>query len=238
MNTLDLIDFRHGRWQDVIGDTKADHLILDAPYSDRTHAGGELYPPDRERCRPINDFYAPWGQAEVSEVCEWAVANVRQWVVSMTDHFLFPVWQEELEKRGYYVFAPVVLVEMNRSVRITGDGPSTWSTEIVVARPRTAKAMRWRALPGAYVTTRSADKMPGGKPLSVMQDIVRDYSNRGDTIVDLTAGNATTLIAAASMGRKSVGCELDFQTWSNGMSRLTDRLHSPLFDTPTQHSLL
>lgn len=84
---------------------------------------------------------------------------------------------------------------------------------------------------------RSADKMSGGKPLTAMRQIVRDYSDSGETIVDLCAGNATTLLAAALQGRKALGCEVNPQTWGVGRERLRDRLSVPLFDNFVQHTL-
>lgn len=230
---LDLIDYRQGRWQDVLADVEADHLIIDAPYSARTHKGG--YKGDKNGTghrKSVGEFYASWGREEVAEVCAWAKDHVRQWVVSMTDHVLFPIWEEELAARGYLVFAPVVLVETGRCVRLFGDGPASWATMIVVARPRTKEAADWRALAGAYVVPRTVDKMMGGKPLQAMRQIVCDYSDKGDTIVDLCAGNATTLIAAAIEGRRAIGAEVDPETWAKGNKRLQDRLYSPLFDGP------
>jgi site-specific DNA-methyltransferase (adenine-specific) len=239
MGLLDLIDYRQGRWQDVLADVEADHLIIDAPYSARTHRGGELSSVVGRGNGAVDKFYACWGRDEVAEVCEWAKDHISQWVVSMTDHVLFPIWEAELTARGYYVFAPVVLVETGRNVRLRGDGPASWATMIVVARPRTREAADWRALNGAYVVPRSSDKMMGGKPLDAMRAIVRDYSDKGDTIVDLCAGNATTLIAAAVEGRRCIGAEVDPATYEKGKARLQGRLYWPLFDGPrTQQSLL
>lgn len=238
MALLDLVDYRQGRWQDALAGVEADHLIVDAPYSERTHKGGKFTGSKGQHRDSVDTSYTAWGRAEVCEVCEWAKDHIRHWVVSMTDHVLFPIWEEELTARGYLVFAPVVLVETGRSVRLTGDGPSSWATLIVVARPRTKEAADWRALAGAYVVPRTADKMVGGKPLTAMRQIVCDYSDKGDTIVDLCAGNATTLIAAAIEGRRAIGAEVDPATWAKGNQRLRDRLYMPLFDGPhTQQDL-
>ena len=101
---------------------------------------------------------------------------------------------------------------------------------LVVARPRTREAAKWRALPGAYVSHKTNDKMQRGKPLDVMRQIVRDYSNEGDSVVDLCAGYGTTLLAAAIEGRTAIGAEMDPETHAKATRRLYDHLHMPLFD--------
>lgn len=238
MGAIHNVRLKLGRWQDTMADEQVDHLIIDAPYSARVHASSyEVKGVEGQDRDGIS--YAHWGSEEVAEVCEWAKGHVRHWVVSMTDHVLFPIWEAELQKRGYLVFAPVILVETGRNVRLAGDGPACWATMLVVARPRGAEFAKWRALPGAYVVPKSADKMQGGKPLDAMRQIVRDYSERGDTIADLCAGWGTTLLAAAAEGRRAVGSEVDPATYQKTIKRLNDRLHNPLFDgPPLQASLL
>ncbi|NDB19170.1 MAG: hypothetical protein EB027_07935 [Actinobacteria bacterium] len=221
-----------GRWQDTMADEYVDHLIVDAPYSERVHSSEYIQSGDKRDHSRKKIAYAHWGREEVADVCDWAKEHVRHWVVSMTDHVLFPIWEAELQKRGYLVFAPVILVETNRTVRLAGDGPACWATMLVVARPRGAEYAKWRSLPGAYVVHKTGDKMQGGKPLDAMRQIVRDYSERGDTIADLCAGYGTTLLAAAAEGRKAVGAEVDLATYQRTIKRLNDRLHNPLFDGP------
>ena len=43
------------------------------------------------------------------------------------------------------------------------------------------------------------------KPLALMQALVRDFTDEGETILDPFAGSGTTLYAAARLGRKSIG---------------------------------
>lgn len=50
---------------------------------------------------------------------------------------------------------------------------------------------------------------PTAKPLPMVQDMIRKFSNRGDTVLDPFAGSGTTLRAAVNEGRKAIGIELD-----------------------------
>ena len=59
-----------------------------------------------------------------------------------------------------------------------------------------------------------------------MQAIVRDYSRPGDLICDPCAGGATTLIAAATEGRRAVGAEMDPKTYALAQARIA-KGHTP-----------
>jgi DNA modification methylase len=64
----------------------------------------------------------------------------------------------------------------------------------------------------------------GGKPLSIMLEIVRDYSRAGDTVCDPTSGGATTLIAAHTLGRRAIGAEMDPVTAAKAQARIDRHL--------------
>ena len=230
LDRLAMTDLRLGRYQDVLADVQADHAIFDAPYSAITHSNfnavTDAARTDKANRNPIN--YAAWGQPEIADAVAWCKEHVRGWVCSMTDFQLSRPWYDALEAAGYYVFAPVAIVESGRSIRLVGDGPANWTIFMVVARPKTAAAKAWRALPGSYMVPTHRDKIPGGKTVRCMREIIRDYSNPGDTIVDICAGGGTTLLAAAIEQRKSIGAEMDPATFAAAQARLRERLSAPL----------
>jgi DNA modification methylase len=61
---------------------------------------------------------------------------------------------------------------------------------------------------------------PYQKPLSLMERLVRVYTNPGDVIFDPFAGSGTTLIAARNCGREAVGCENDHETYLKALRRM------------------
>lgn len=162
----------------VMGQRRADAVITDAPYSDKTHQGhknGKLTadraaafaaahsvgptPESRYSARKSEagesgrrDIdYPSWSAVEIEKFCDvWSLHN-SGWYVSITDDVLAPNWSRAFESRGLYRFSPLALVETGSRVRMTGDGPSNWSCWIVVARPKSAMYSKWGALPGAYV---------------------------------------------------------------------------------------
>jgi site-specific DNA-methyltransferase (adenine-specific) len=50
---------------------------------------------------------------------------------------------------------------------------------------------------------------PTQKPVALMEDLVRTYTNEGETVLDFTMGSGTTGVAAKNLGRKFIGIELD-----------------------------
>lgn len=220
------IDLRLGRWQDALSDVeRVDALIVDAPYSERTHSGHDdgTAAANRAEVGRVNSTtgqvergwqraavpYVRWTDVDVRSFVESWSGRVSGWFVSVTDHILSVAWADALSMAGRYVFAPLPLVETGSRVRLSGDGPSSWTCWVVVARPANRAFQHWGTLPGAYVGPAEKKPVVGGKPLGLMRAIVRDYSRPGDLIVDPCAGGGTTLLAAAMEGRRAVGAEMD-----------------------------
>lgn len=239
-----LIDLRCGRYQDVLRDIEyIDHLITDPPFSGRTHSGQRHGRKDARYCNPNSrpilsargHQYTQWSDAEINELVESWAPRTRGWICIFASHDLVHTYECALERVGRYVFAPVPCVLMHSNVRLAGDGPSSWSSYLVVARPRLRKGIkRWGTLPGAYVgkpfdvgenmLDRSKRICTGSKPLWLMRAIVRDYSRAGDFVCDPCAGGATTLIAAHFEGRRSVGSEAMQSVWRKAERRIENRL--------------
>lgn len=223
-------DLRLGRWQDVLADVTCDALICDPPYSARVHTGANELARGSDRVdeewdrRALN--YNAWTPDDVRAfVASWA-PRTRGWFVAFTSHDLCPVYAEALEAAGRYVFAPLPWFSPGSRVRLSGDGPSSWTCWIMVARPRHAPYAKWGTLPGGYQTPPEACEVVGGKPLGLMQAIVRDYSRPGDLVCDPFIGSGTTAVAALSEGRRFVGSEQKPEHYEIARRRL-DRGYTP-----------
>lgn len=222
----------HADWRALLGVVRdrggCDALIVDAPYSERTHSGHDggtetantvarrLQSGGRSEFkgfraskltrRALN--YDAWAPEDVVEFVGAWTPITRGWLVTITDHVLAPVWASALECAGRYVFAPLAFVAPGSRIRMTGDGPAQWSTHLVVARPRERAYASWGALPGAYVLPPGHGErltVVGGKPLWLMERLAEDYSRPGDLIVDPCCGAGTTLVAAQRTNRRAIG---------------------------------
>lgn len=201
----------HGDAWDVLSSLgSVDALITDPPFSERTHRGHDV------GAREGNDGanrqrlgYGHWTPDDVSRFARRAADICLGWIVAMTDHTLAPHYCRELEAAGRYVFAPLPYFAPGSTVRLSGDGPCSWTTWLIVSR--TSAQMRWGTLPGGYVAGKNwlGSERMGGKPLPLMNCIVGDYSRKGDTVLDPFMGSGTTLVAAKNLGRCAIGIEIE-----------------------------
>ena len=114
-----------------------DAVITDPPYSERCHSGHDSTAKDARdgatraalgyKALTLEDV--AWFAAQYDRVCVG-------WVVWMTDSDLALHVRNALEKLGRTAFAPLPFYQPGRSVRLSGDGPISWTDWIVVARTK------------------------------------------------------------------------------------------------------
>lgn len=191
---------RAGSWQTVLKSTECDSLITDPPYSARVHNG-------QSAVRKALG-YDMWTKDDVKAFVDAWAERTRNWMVCFTSHDLIGTYTKAYEAAGRYAFAPVLVVQ--KVPRFSGDGPSNWARYLMVSRPKTKEAMRWRALPGLYVAgLERGAPIRGAKPVSLMKALVRDYSDSNDLICDPCSGFGSTRLAALELERRFVGAEFD-----------------------------
>lgn len=217
------LDLRLGDWQTALAGVNCGVLIVDPPYSARTHAASTTRN-DGVDADGLTPTYDGWTPDDVHAfVSEWS-PRTDGWMVALTDSELIPIWKDAYRAAGRYAFAPVPCVTIGGSVRVSGDGPSSWAVYAMVARPATQAFVKWGTLPGAYVGEREQGAKSGrGKPSWLMDALVRDYSRAGDLICDPMAGYGSTLFAALRAGRRAVGSERDAEAHTEAMRRARGR---------------
>jgi len=230
-----MIDLRLGRWQDVLADvTTCDAVICDPPYSARTHEGQRTTDkPTKSKHHRARIAYSSFSVADVCAfVGSWA-PRCAGWFVAFTSHDLAPSYAEAMAAAGQYVFAPLPWLNEGGPIRLSGDGPSSWTCWIVVSRPKTRAMQKWGTLPGGYHNDSRADTagnaatgILGCKPLGLMRAIIRDYSRPGDLVVDPFCGSGTTALAAAMEGRRCITSEEKPEHYAIARKRL-DRGYQP-----------
>jgi DNA modification methylase len=100
--------------------------------------------------------------------------------------------------------------------QFTGDRPAVGFEAIVLAHPKGRKKWNGGGKAGVY-SHPVVQNCPGSKgvrvhatqkPLGLMLDLVTDFTNPGDLVLDSHMGSGTTGIAALRLGRGFMGCEM------------------------------
>lgn len=216
-----MIDLQHCDWRAL--DAMPDALICDPPYGPRTHKGHDAGGPQikgvtgQATRRAIT--YAPWTVDDVRAFVTYWSPRTRGWMACFCSHDLIEAYEEAFKACGRYAFAPVSVIQ--KRPRLLGDGPASWTLYLMTSRPASRAWQQWRCLPGKYdAKLERGAPIVGAKPVALMREIVRDYSNAGDLVCDPCAGWGSTLIAATELGRKAVGAEIDGETFAACAARI------------------
>lgn len=223
-------------WRDAALPT-VDMVCEDPPYGERTHAGqrherttghrGSKDKPQTHRALVSDvglqyDHLTPEG---VTELIAGAHEVCRGWVLDMTSHDLIRAYESAAAAVDRYCFAPIPIVTPGMNVRLAGDGPSNWTVYLIVTR--TAAKKCWSTKPGAYVVSKDyaagrveGHAVAGGKPVGLMEAILRDYTEPGDLVLDRFAGGGTTGVACIRNGRRFVGYERKPEHFEIALKRL------------------
>lgn len=236
---MSLIDLRFGRWQDVLADVeRADSLLTDPPYSPRT-ADGYRSHGMVAKGRTIGIAYGSITEADAHELALSWSERIERWALIFGDH-ISQRWHEDSWKScGWFTFHPIPYIREGAPPRFRGDGPasqSDWAQicgredvvadeadRISVARRKGLKPDGSR--PGWYrgTTVRAGHGylgITGQKDLATMRRIVRDYSRKGDLVIDPFCGSATTAIACAIEGRRCITAECDEHNYEIARKRI------------------
>ena len=63
---------------------------------------------------------------------------------------------------------------------------------------------------------------PTQKPVALLEDLIKTYSNEGDTVLDFTMGSGSTMIACLNTNRKGIGIELDKHYFDIATKRINE----------------
>ena len=212
-------------------DRGVDHVIGDPPYLSRSQ--------DSQRRgagngRVVSSRPVGFSALTPAHRALWAsniAMIVRRWVVVFSDAEGADAWARDLETVGLIYIRTMVWIRgdlgpidggvgvrgRKGAPQFTGDRPATGHECMVLAHAAGGGRSRWNGggKAGVYVhnVVESADRIHDAqKPLDLMRQLVRDFTDPGESILDPWAGSGTTVVAAKLEGRKGVGIELDNHT--------------------------
>lgn len=189
-------------------------VITDPPYSDRTH---EMTRSNSNRAKEHGNrvLSGAFGfdsitAEDLSDALATAGRISQRWLVANIDYrhaFVF----SETPPPGLRLLRIGVWVKTNPNPQISGDRPAQgWEAIAYMHRDDLRPSWTGGGKAANFVLP-NAQKHghPTTKPIEMVRQFVRWFSNPGDVIFDPFAGSGTTLRAALDEGRRAIGVELD-----------------------------
>ena len=216
--------------QGLLAHGPVDHVIGDPAYSDKVHrrhrtarkgAGGTTAS-QQLGFEPLT--------AEVRlQAADAFNAVAQRWVIVFSDLEGAGAWCDDLAAAGLEPVQVGVWDKVDATPQFRGDRPACPAEAIVVAhatrrgRPIRkrwnggGRALRYRGPTKERGITRAH---PTQKPLWLMEALLRDFTDPGETIADPFAGVGTTLVAATRMSRSARGWERNAEWAAVGQQRI------------------
>nr|NTB07656.1 hypothetical protein [Agrobacterium fabrum] len=123
-------------------------------------------------------------------------------------------WRDVLEGAGAKYKRSMIWVKPDSTPQLNGQMPAMGYESMPLAWCGEGRS-KWNAggKRGVYThLTNQRDRdgrHPTEKPIPLMRELLADFTNAGETILDPFMGSGTTGVVCAKMGRKFVGIELD-----------------------------
>ena len=70
---------------------------------------------------------------------------------------------------------------------------------------------------------------PTQKPIPLLERLIEIFTDKGDVVIDPCAGSGSTLRAAANLGRKAYGFEVNKEFFSAANEKVLSRIEPRLF---------
>ncbi len=210
---------------------RVDHIICDPPYEDELHkAFGQSI--RRKDGREITERLSFGGiNAERGDIATALVAASRGWVIAFTLAEGVRAWRDDLQSAGAKWDTTCFWVKPDASPRFNGQGPARGAECFVTCWAGTGYR-RWnsggkRGVYTHYVNVGRHGEHPTEKLLSLMREIVGDFTQPGDVVCDPFSGSGATGVAAIAMGRRFIGVEKDARWFDLSRRRLEAELAKP-----------
>lgn len=207
----------------ALPDKSVDHILADPPYSERVHRNACTNPNGGASTVPLGIDFTHLTD-ELRSACGREFSRVaRRWVLVFSDAEGQDAWRSSLVSNGLEYVRAGIWVRLGTMPQITGDRPGAGYEAITVAHPSGRKSWNGGGRPAVWSHPLERDNRthPTQKPISLMDALVRDFTDPGDLILDPFAGSGTTGVAAIRNGRRFIGWEKDPKYHAIAMKRLS-----------------
>ncbi|RBP66387.1 site-specific DNA-methyltransferase (adenine-specific) [Brevibacterium sanguinis] len=222
----DNVTLYHGDCAEVLPTLEpVEHIITDPPYSEHVHSSARS-----RRMQAANDRGGRYGadirrnvdlgfdhlDPSLRAACAAEFARIAtRWVLVFSDVESDHLWRDDLTAAGLDYVRTGAWIKIGSTPQFSGDRPATGFEAITIAHPKGRKRWNGGGKHAVWTFPIVLDRgRTGGvrlhttqKPQELMHELVAQFTDEGETILDPFAGSGTTLAAARMVGRKSIGIE-------------------------------
>ena len=246
-----LKDVRIGNQRLILGDClqvmpllgRFGHVICDPPYEDELHAAvgkfadlrndGKSYASNK-----LTSFSFAGVNAQRSEIAAAVHAASQGWAVLFTLAEGVRAWRDALQAVGAKYDTCLAWVKPDSAPRFNGQGAARgFECAVTAWCGKGHRSWNGGGKRGIYTHPTNSPQRHGAhpteKPAALMADLIADFTQPSDTILDPFMGSGTTLVACQRMGRHGTGIEIDKDYWEIACRRVEEAARQPdLFISP------
>jgi DNA modification methylase len=235
-------------WRLILGDClqimptldRVDHTICDPPYEVEAHTKARRALVDSTQKRgavntgkvrridqPLEISFPAITDTDRRLAAQLFAGLTSRWTIAFCQIEAVAAWRAAYEAAGLEWVRGGIWRKPNGAPQFGGDRPGQGFECLAIAHKLGRK--RWNGGGKHAVWECPLDHGAGNgrrndhptqKPLALMMELVADFTDAGETILDPFAGSGTTLLAAVRLGRKAVGIERDEKFFRLAVERL------------------
>lgn len=218
---LRLCDCRHTKGGLVsVSDRAVDHSLCDPPYAEHVHKNFRVGKKAPGVVSVAKDMGFDCITAKDRRFYGEHLARITIcWITVFSDMESEHAWHLALVRKAAAEYVRFGFWDRcnTGTPQFTGDRPSGAGEAICIAhgkRPKGFGHMKWNgggkdAIWRHKIVPHKRRRHVAEKPLSLMVELVRDFTNPGDLVCDPFAGSGTTGVACLKLGRRFLGWEGD-----------------------------
>jgi site-specific DNA-methyltransferase (adenine-specific) len=183
---------------------------------------------------------------EVMAFCADRFADICQrWCLVFSDVEIAHEWRSELQVAGMEYVRTGAWIKIGCTPQFTGDRPAAGHESITITHRPGKK--RWNGGGSHAVWSVPIVLNRGGnaervhttqKPLALMRELVRLFTDPGETVLDCFGGSGTTAVACRDLGRRCIVVEREEKYCALIVERLRQQiLLAPAAPQPEQSAL-
>lgn len=219
----------------VAGIGAVDHVVTDPPYEDELHAAvGKINRIRTDGRRVPEDLGFDGVNADRAEFAKLFTEISQGWILVFTLAEGVRAWRDDLQACGAKWDTTLAWVKPDASPRFNGQGAAR-GFECICSAWNGKGYRSWNAggKRGVYTHLVNGPAREGThtteKPLSLMCELIADYTQPGQTVCDPFLGSGTTALACIRLGRKFIGCEKNDTYYDLAKRRILGALDQPDF---------